>query len=57
MALQFGEEQFSQPSTQLLISIYIVCQQLQKVLNILIGCKYHQQMFEIDLEMPIAQLR
>ena len=47
MALQFGEEQFSQPSTHLLISVYIVCQQLWKVPNLLIGYKYHQQMFEI----------
>ena len=46
MALQFGEEQFSRPSTHLLISVYIVYQQSQKVLN----------MLEIDLEMPITQL-
>ena len=39
-----------------LISVYIVCQLLWKVLNILIWSKYHQKMLEIDFEMSIAQL-
>ena len=56
LVLQFAVEQFSQPSTHLLVSVYIVCQQLLKVLNNLIGCKYYQQILKIDLKMPIAQL-